>query len=82
MPQLKPKLKPLPCPFCGRKPKVLPTNPKIEGDAWAAVACFSTKCFACPVVGDGDNLAANYGSGFYKDLAISRWNKRSKLDED
>lgn len=28
------------------------------------------------------NAAGEYGSGFYKDLAISRWNMRSNLDED
>lgn len=74
-----PKLTPLPCPFCGKKPKVLPADPKTEGDAWGAVACVNKRCPAQPGVEDGSNLSDMRGPGAYKDMAIRRWNKRSNV---
>lgn len=72
-----PKLTPMPCPFCGKQPKVTPTRPEYDGDAWGAVVCTNMRCPARPIVKDGSILADMRGPGAYKDMAIRRWNKRS-----
>lgn len=76
--QLKPKLKPKPCPFCGGNPSLSPQNPDVEGDAWGEVSCENDKCYANPRVDDGQDCADSRGSGAYIDCAIRRWNKRPK----
>ena len=75
--QLKPKLKPLPCPFCGKKPRLLPRSPDVEGDAWGAVACVNRRCAANPRCADGEKQADSRGTGAYIDCAIRRWNRRA-----
>lgn len=76
-PQVEPKLKPLPCPFCGKPPKLIPSNPKLDGNAWAAVVCVNLRgCPASPRVEDGADACDERGSGAYKDAAIRRWNRR------
>ena len=35
---------PLPCPFCGAKPVLLPKNPRREGNAWGAAQCKDRSC--------------------------------------
>lgn len=77
-PQAKPKLTPLPCPFCGKEPHLYPSNPRIEGNAWGAVQCDNSRCASRPTVKDGQNVADERGSGAYIDCAIKRWNKRPK----
>lgn len=77
-PQQKPTITPLPCPFCGAKPRLLPSDPETFGDAWGRVACMSAKCHAQPDVLDGATSADDRGSGAYIDLAIKKWNKRAK----
>lgn len=67
---------PLPCPFCGKQPKVTPSNPKIDGNAWAAVLCVNERCPAQPCVDDGAMCSDERGSDAYKQLAIKRWNRR------
>lgn len=74
--QKKPTLTPVSCPFCGKKPKVMPSNPDMDGNAWGAVACTNKRCPAQPRVQDGCMVADDRGSGAYKDTAIKRWNKR------
>jgi hypothetical protein len=74
--QLHSKLTPLPCPFCGKAPKVMPTRPDVEGNAWGAVICINQRCPAKPQVRDGSQIADSRGSGAYRDLAIKRWNRR------
>ena len=76
-PQLKPKLTPLRCPFCGCRPALLPADPKEDGNAWGAVACVVKKCAVNPRVRDGQNVADDRGTGAYQDCAIRRWNKRA-----
>lgn len=76
MKQLKPKLTPLPCPFCGAKPKVGPTNPDRDGNAWGYVQCASKRCPINPRAEDGQEMADERGTGAYIDCAIKRWNKR------
>jgi hypothetical protein len=87
--QLKPKLVPLPCPFCGTKPKLAPQDPANEGDAWGMVYCSSSRCAVAPSVKDGQASADERGTGAYMDCAIRRWNKRAappapgvKLDKE
>lgn len=74
-------MKSLPCPFCGAEPVVLPGNPNIEGDAWAAVQCQNAKCptfdsYHGVTVLDGEQVADSRGSDGYKAVAIRRWNIR------
>lgn len=75
------KLKPLPCPFCGKMPKVSPTRPDIEGDAWGEVACVNRRCATYGPHGsvrvrDGALVADERGPDAYKQAAIRRWNMR------
>jgi hypothetical protein len=71
-----PPTEPLPCPFCGELPVVLPKNPE-EGNAWAMVACENPDCQAADVaVEDGEEVADDRGSDEYKKIAIRRWNTR------
>jgi hypothetical protein len=77
MPQAKPTLTPLPCPFCGEMPVVGPQNPKKDGNAWGYVSCKSAKCAVLPDVRDGEDCADDRGTGAYIDCAIRRWNKRA-----
>lgn len=65
---------PLPCPFCGKQPKVMPSNPKMDGNAWGAVACVNRRCPAQPQVNDGALGCDERGSDAYKASAIRRWN--------
>jgi hypothetical protein len=74
--QEKPKLTPLPCPFCGNPPKVGPKRPDLDGNAWGYVQCTNARCHVNPEVRDGCDVADERGSGAYQDLAIKRWNKR------
>jgi hypothetical protein len=67
----------LPCPFCGELPKIVPSNPEADGDAWGAVCCMNNNCFAMPAVDDGTTISDARGSVAYKNLAIERWNRRS-----
>lgn len=77
MNQAKPKLTPLPCPFCGKLPRLFPRDADLEGNAWGQVACVNSGCHAQPDVLDGSMVADDRGSGAYIDLAIKKWNKRS-----
>lgn len=70
------KLIPLPCPFCGGAPVVLPEDPRIDGDAWGEVRCENQRCPVQPICGDGATVADDRGSAAYKRLAIRRWNTR------
>jgi hypothetical protein len=63
----------LPCPFCGKKPKVMPTNPKLDGDAWARVKCTYKRCYAQPEVTVHKARAP-------KAEAIRLWNKRKVVE--
>lgn len=74
-----------PCPFCGAKPVFEPTNPEVEGNAWAKVQCENE---ACPThkpavgfgvwVGDGVDVADERGTTGYMRAAMERWNTRAK----
>lgn len=75
--QWDPKLKPLPCPFCGKAPIVEPAEPEREGDAWGSVICNNGRCAVQPVCKDGSKINDIRGPGAYKDLAIRRWNRRA-----
>jgi hypothetical protein len=73
-----PRLTPLPCPFCGKNPHVMPSNPDLDGNAWGAVKCVNARCAVQPSCRDGSKQADERGSGAYKDLAIKRWNRRKQ----
>lgn len=74
-----PKLTPIACPFCGKKPAVLPKIPEAEGDAWGMVACVRKRCPVKPRCRDRSTIADLRGPGAYKDMAIRLWNKRSAV---
>lgn len=77
------KIKPLPCPFCGKQPAVHPKDPEREGNAWGAVQC---EMRSCPTfdntdghgarVNDGSKIADERGTEKYQEAAIRRWNRR------
>lgn len=67
---------PLPCPFCGCTPNVLPHNPKGEGNCWGSVVCQEASCPAKPDVRDDIEINDERGSGAYKQRAIELWNQR------
>ena len=69
-------LTPLPCPFCGSLPKVMPSNPKKDGDAWGAVQCCNRKCAIAPRATDDEDIGDGRGSDSYKNSAIRVWNTR------
>jgi hypothetical protein len=68
---------PLSCPFCGKLPKITPTRPDLDGDAWGAVECVNKRCPAQPSVSDGAAIADSRGSDAYKAAAVRRWNRRA-----
>jgi hypothetical protein len=68
---------PLPCPFCGDEPGVLPVNPAREGSCWGEVRCMNAECPAQPRVRDDENVSDDRGSDAYKAAAIARWNTRA-----
>lgn len=67
------KLLPLPCPFCGVKPRVEPEGDE-EGRAWARVVCANRDCVAQVSVRDGESVARSDFN--YKNAAIKKWNTR------
>jgi len=75
--QWAPTLTPIACPFCAKKPKVIPSNPELDGDAWGAVVCTNRRCAVQPKCKDGSKMSDMRGPGAYKDLAIRRWNRRA-----
>jgi len=70
----------LSCPFCGRQPEVVPSNPDEDGDAWGMVLCSNGDCVAQPSVLDGEEISDSRGSDEYKNSAIRRWNARSNIN--
>jgi DNA-binding XRE family transcriptional regulator len=76
----KTKHTPLPCPFCGKDPKVHPRTPELEGGAWGAVRCNNIECFVNPTVDDGELISDERGSEAYRQAAIKRWNVRANQD--
>lgn len=77
-------MKPAPCPFCGKVPKLHPVHPDREGDAWGAVRCENMRCQTFDevkgfgvTVRDGVTVSDTRGSDRYKQAAIRRWNKRN-----
>ncbi len=76
-----PRVKPLPCPFCGKIPNVYPTDPSREGNAFGQVRCDYPRCAANPVVNDGALQSDERGSSAYKRLAINRWNRRQNTGD-
>lgn len=66
---------PLPCPFCGAAPVVLPKEPEVDGDGWGAVACVNARCHAQPMV-KKRNVRLDNSAG-HKRIAIRKWNQRA-----
>ena len=56
-----------PCPFCGRPPKISPTDTKAEGDAWTKIFC---ACLVTPSV-------AVYQCEGHLESAMKIWNTRT-----
>ncbi len=76
------KIKPRPCPFCGKEPVLRPTNPDKEGDAWGAVTCVNAYCPTYSNthghgvdVHDGEEVADERGTAADIACAIERWNR-------
>lgn len=60
-----------PCPFCGGKPSVFPSDPKKEGDSWTKIVCPRDRCAQVEVLVCSER-------GHYK-AAAKRWNTRAAL---
>ena len=75
-------MKPLPCPFCGALPIILPEKPERDGGCWGEVKCVNKECCVSPCVYDGDPVADDRGSEAYIQLAIERWNIRKEKKDD
>ena len=67
---------PLPCPFCGKPPRVFPEDSTVDGNAWGSVECKNPECHVRPMCLDGCDIADDRGREAYQELAILRWNKR------
>lgn len=70
------KLAPLPCPFCGKEPKVYLLYTDIFEGAWGTAACQNAQCLVQPRVEGQLGAADDSGADEYKALAIGRWNQR------
>ncbi len=64
-----------PCPFCGKKPNIFPTNPEIEGNSWCEIQCSNKKCGE--VIIHGNANLENFKK--VKKSAIDKWNKRINI---
>lgn len=64
-------LVPMTCPFCGTRPKLLPVDPRTEGDAWAMVRCQSRQCAVNPE-------ARVYADHKPFDKVVRQWNRRAR----
>lgn len=73
----KQKLIPLPCPFCGKNPKVsLRKTEECMGGYAAEVFCANMRCFVFVGVEDGVLTAKLATPSDYINRAIKRWNRR------
>ncbi len=74
-----------PCPFCGAAPDTFPKNPKMEGDAWAAVRCVNSTCESNPELklyedsryNDGDEHGRWLDGDEILKETIKAWNTRA-----
>lgn len=65
------------CPFCGKYPRIGPTKPWEDGNAFGFVRCVNSRCPAQPMVRDGSTIADERGTPAYIAQAIRRWNRQS-----
>jgi hypothetical protein len=75
-------LTPLPCPFCGGRPEILPKDPGVSGSAWGRVSCLNEGCQARPAVehyggGDFPHDDSTMTSAWNKRQAVLKWNRRA-----
>jgi hypothetical protein len=72
----------LPCPFCGKQPKVTSPNSDRKalewGSEWGRVECVYKRCAVQPLATDGTVREVRGGWRAYRDLAIKRWNTRKE----
>lgn len=68
------------CPFCGKKPVILPTKESVdsneEGSCWGYIKCNNKNCPAQPSVHEDIKINDDRGAVHYIANAIKRWNRR------
>jgi hypothetical protein len=75
------QLKPLPCPFCGEPPELMPRDPDSSdplANSWGGVRCINESCPAQPKVLEREPLD-DRGTEAYQQVAIGLWNRRAPV---
>lgn len=65
----------LPCPFCGRQPKVFPADADVEGNAWTAIEC--ANCVTSPPNTQSVARVTHYAESGHFEAAVTAWNTRA-----
>lgn len=68
---------PLPCPFCGKYPKIH-LQAESVGGAWGKIVCDNPLCLVKPEIYDNRRVTDFEDPRDWKNVIISMWNERAK----